>query len=213
MNKYIVLDFEMCMVPRDMKEFPYSSEIIEIGAVALEESLKITDSFKCYVTPQYGRLNPYIETLTGITSKHLNGAPTIHEAIESFFNWIPENSIFVSWSDSDKYQLQKELELKGISIPGTDDYFDSWIDCQKIFSEKMDTDKAYRLSEALIIADIDYDENLHDGLSDAENTAKLFAKMKKEKTLKLSSYYTKEEDSFLSCQPFADLFKKLGTVV
>ena len=49
--------------------------------------------------------------------------------------------------------------------------------------------KQYSLKEALIAADINYDEHIHDGLIDARNTAELFIKMKKEPVLKLNKYY------------------------
>lgn len=102
----------------------------------------------------------------------------------------------VSWSDNDEKQIRKETELKNIEIPGLKKYLDNWEDCQKTFGKKMNSPKKYRLSEALIIADIDYDKNLHDGLVDAENTAILFAKMKREPKLKLiSCYMTEDEDN------------------
>lgn len=67
-------------------------------------------------------------------------------------------------------------------------------DCQLTFGEKMNAQKKYKLSEALIIADIDYTAGEHDALVDAQNTAVLFAKMQREKTLKLSSYYVPAEE-------------------
>ena len=53
----------------------------------------------------------------------------------------------------------------------------------------MHTQKVYRLSEALAITDIFYDENAHNALVDAQNTADLFVKMKTEDELVLSPYY------------------------
>ena len=46
------------------------------------------------------------------------------------------------------------------------------------------------MSEALAITDIFYDENAHDALVDAQNTAELFIKMATEEELVLSPYYT-----------------------
>lgn len=45
------------------------------------------------------------------------------------------------------------------------------------------------MSEALVAADINYEDGAHDGLVDAYNTALLFAKMEKEEELTLNSYY------------------------
>ena len=85
-------------------------------------------------------------------------------------------------------------------------YLDRWIDCQKTFAERMHTEKRYKLSEALIIADIDLEDGEHDALVDARNTALLFAKMQREPSLKLNPYYISEgTDNAPAYCPFADL--------
>jgi DNA polymerase III epsilon subunit-like protein len=37
MSKYVMIDLEMCNVPRGTKGFEYKNEIIEIGAVLMDE--------------------------------------------------------------------------------------------------------------------------------------------------------------------------------
>ena len=49
------------------------------------------------------------------------------------------------------------------------------------FGEKMNTPKNYSLKEALCITGIQSEPGEHDGLIDAINTAKIFAKIKKDK--------------------------------
>lgn len=197
MSKYVIVDLEMCRVPKGLKreKFGNACELIEIGAVLLNDTYEIIDRFKTYVSPEYGEVDQYIQKLTGITKADTFGAPSTQEALESFVNWLPEDATLVSWSNNDEKQIRKEVELKNLEIPELGKYLDNWEDCQKTFSEKMNSLKKYRLSEALIIADIDYDENIHDGLVDAENTAMLFAKMKREPKLKLISCYITEDDS------------------
>lgn len=207
MNNYVIVDLEMCKVPKGFKRESFKStcELIEIGAVLLDDTYKIIDRFKTYIYPEYGEIDRYIQKLTGISKTDTVGAPTTKEALELFVNWLPEDAVLVSWSDNDEKQIRKEVELKKLEIPGLEKYLDNWEDCQKTFGEKMNSPKKYRLSEALIIADIDYDENIHDGLVDAENTAMLFAKMKREPKLKLiSCYLTAEEDSSMYT-PIAEL--------
>ena len=77
----------------------------------------------------------------------------------------------------------------------------------------MNSSKNYRLSEALIIADIDYDENIHDGLVDAENTAMLFAKMKREPKLKLISCYVTENEHNTMYTPSGGLLKNFSYAI
>ena len=71
----------------------------------------------------------------------------------------------------------------------------------------------YRLSEALIIADIDYDENIHDALVDAKNTALLFAKMQREPKLTLNAYLKTEETATAMFTPFAGLLEQFKCAV
>lgn len=79
---YIVLDLEF------NQAFPFKSgkkvepnpecpfEIIQIGAVKLNEHFEQLDSFNCMISPQiYPRLHPFVEKITGIRPKMLAGQP------------------------------------------------------------------------------------------------------------------------------------------
>ncbi|MBQ7999725.1 MAG: exonuclease domain-containing protein [Ruminococcus sp.] len=212
MSTYAVVDLEMCMVPKRIKRYicPYRNELIQIGAVLLDDNLEIIDSFVTFVAPRFGEIDKFIHELTGISQKDLEGAPDIQDALELFLAWLPEDAVLVSWSKSDEMQIRKEVEHKEIHIPELQKYLDSWIDCQDTFSELMDAPKVYRLSEALIIADIDLQDGAHDALVDARNTALLFAKMEREgDELQLSPYYvcSDAETTASMCTPFAELLK------
>ena len=215
MSKYVIVDLEMCRVPKGYKRKKFKSayELIEIGAVLLDDTYEIIDRFKTYVSPEYGEIDQYIQELTGITKEDTVGAPTTKEALELFENWLPEDVVLISWSDNDERQIRKEIKYKNLNIQGLEKYLDNWEDCQKTFAEKMNSSKKYRLSEALIIADIDYDENIHDGLVDAENTAMLFVKMKREPKLKLISCYMTEDDYNSKHTPATGLLRNFSYAV
>ena len=182
----------MCKVPKgeSRKAFQHGSELIQIGAVVLDESYRIKDTFMTYVAPQYGRIDSFIQRLTGITPKHTENAPSTEDALRAFVNWLPDDARLVAWSDSDRSQIEHEILGKSINIPKLDTYMedDRWIDCQRAFSDRIDTGKIYRLSEALVIANIDYDDGAHDALVDAVNTARLFEKIQNRKEFTLSPY-------------------------
>ena len=192
MSNYLVIDLEMCRVPKGIKrqDLHLSSEIIQIGAVLLDDELKVADTFQSFVKPQQGVIDRKIQNLTGISQKDVANAPCFEQAVNSLISWMPEDTVIVSWSDSDLFQLQKEFNAKDIDTAYFERYFESWVDCQKTFSKKMHTEKVYRLSEALVITDIFYDENTHNALVDAHNTADLFVKMETEDELVLSPYYS-----------------------
>ena len=214
MSKYVIIDLEMCNVPKGIKREAYNwrNELIQIGAVLVDESLNITDEFMTLVSPEFGVVDNFIEKLTGISRKDVQGAPKFKEALEMFVNWLPNDAILVSWSENDENQIRKEMEAKDIIVEGINNFLDNWIDCQKTFGEKMNAQKNYKLSEALIIADIDYDEGEHDALVDAKNTAQLFIKMEREPELVLNPYYSnqKEEETY---NPFAALLADYSVAV
>lgn len=190
-EKYIVLDLEMCDVPSGEKREVFNSpkELIQIGAVMLDSEYNIIDHFDMLVKPEYGTVTPNIQKLTGISPKDVQNATDTENALALFEKWIPENSILVTWSENDARQLDDELYFKDICLNKLYDFLDDYIDCQEIFSEKMETNRVYQLSEALAIANIDYDENIHNAHADAYNTALLFKKLQTEDKLTLSPYY------------------------
>lgn len=207
MCNYVVLDLEMCHIHHEQyNEDWLNNEIIQIGAVLLNEKYEIVNSFMTYVSPQYGHVDTFINKLTGISDENLKDAPRLKEALDSFFHWMPKDSILVSWSENDEYQITKELNDKNISIPNCEQYLSKWEDCQELFNSKVDTSKNYKLSEALRISDIDFESSEHDALVDAKNTAKLFKKLMIEKDFKFNNYYISSNEVKRSLyNPFADL--------
>lgn len=191
MCQYAVVDLEMCKVPYGTRKDKYrwANETIQIGAVLLNEYLEIEDKFVTYVLPQFGFIDTYINNLTGISRSDVSNAPNMKEALQQFVNWLPDDAKVVSWSKNDELQIRHEIEAKDICIERLADILDSWVDCQETFGEKMNSRKCYKLSEALVAADIMYEDGAHDGLVDAYNTALLFAKMEKEPELILNPYY------------------------
>ena len=189
--KYVVIDLEMCEVPKMYRteKYKYSRETIQIGAVLLDDELNEADSFMTYVKPQYGLISPFIQKLTGISKKDVSTAPKMREALKNFIDWLPEDVTLVSWSDTDQMQLCKEIESKQIEFDGIEKLNDSWLDCQIKFSEIIKNPKAYKLVDAMNLSDIFYDDNIHDGLVDAKNTALLFKKMMTEKEYQFNKYY------------------------
>lgn len=188
MSCYVIVDFEMCNVPfrAQADEFKWRHEIIQIGAVLLDKALKVCDTFMTYVHPQYGKIDQVIENLTGITNDDVSAAPDCREALSEFVNWLPQNTILVSWSKSDETQIRNEVKEKSINIPKFDSLLNSWIDCQKTFSDIMGSERCYSLVEALNISSLDYDENVHNALTDAKNTALLLQKWKTKKRVRLN---------------------------
>lgn len=184
MKTHIVLDVEMCRVQMRTDRFPYRHEIIQIGAVKLNDSYEIVDEFSTYVRPRYGKVDFFIKDLTGITEQMVKQAPDIEEALQRMVQWVGEDEAdFYSWSDTDYYQIRNEILCKCQENASWDLLLNqtNWVDYQAKFSERLESPKALKLAEALDLAEIDPEGHLHDGLADAYNTARLIAKLETQK--------------------------------
>ena len=112
---HIVIDLEMNPVNKTFKDIRRrtTDEVIEIGAVKLDENYRQVDEFQCYVRPEYGEITKHITKLTGITQETVADKPTFAEAFRNFTNWIGTwDMTLYSWSNSDIKQLKVECAFK-----------------------------------------------------------------------------------------------------
>lgn len=191
MRKTVVVDLEMCKVPSRLrtKAYHYKMETIQIGAVRISENLEIEDTFNCFVRPEYGVLDCFVENLTGIHEGDLQNALVMKEVLEAFLAWVPEEAVVASWSYSDRDQIRKEANAKGLMDGRLEQMLNEWVDCQEQFGRKINATRQYGLQEALFAADMEMTGNAHDGLSDAYNTAQLLIRMETDPKLKLNPLY------------------------
>ena len=111
---YLVIDLEMCNVPRDYRSrsYKYANETIQIGAVLLDEEFKRIGTLSQYVHPEHGVIDPFIQNLTGIRNSQVKKAPRIEEALLHMIDWIGDREYKVyAWSGSDRAQLLHELVM------------------------------------------------------------------------------------------------------
>lgn len=178
--KHIVVDLEMNNIKRKSEARRIcSSEIIEIGAVMLDEELSEIAAFRTYVKPEYNDvIVPNIRDLTGITNELVANAPHFKEAFKMFAGWAlgtGDEVVFHAWSDSDYQQLQKEMILKEYVLSEEEKVImeHGWNDFQKEFDKRLGFDRQLSLSLALDMAGIEFSGREHDALDDARNTAEL----------------------------------------
>ena len=96
--QYIVLDLEWNQ-PISYHSPAYKSvggkllfELIQIGAVKVDESLRVVDSFSQLIQPQhYVKLHPRIARITHISQDELADAPLFNEAVDAFAQWCGED--------------------------------------------------------------------------------------------------------------------------
>ena len=212
---YLVIDLEMCKVPRNYrtKEYKYSNETIQIGAVLLDKEFKQIGRLSQYVHPEHGVIDHFIANLTGIQNSNVKNAPLMKEALEHLIDWIGEREYRVyAWSGSDREQIRHEIKAKNIKSESIDFFMEEerWVDYQAIFSERFGFARPLSLSEALDRAEIDAEGRLHDGLDDAVNTGLLIEKLERHPEYKLSGYARWETGSTPLGSSLGDLLAGLN---
>ncbi len=158
------------------------NEIIQIGAVRLDENKNKTGSFDCIVKPvSLTSMNRTIKQLTGITDEMISHGESFASAIERFREFCTEDFVFLIWGYDDIRILKSNLLFHGLDT--------SWLpqnyNLQMIFCTQAGLEKRqYSLSSALEHFEIDIDEHLHDALNDAEYTAMVCQKLDIEEGIK-----------------------------
>lgn len=201
--RYIFVDFEMNPVSEKFPEIKKQCkrEIIEIGAVMLNEEMEEVDCFKAYVRPEYNAVigRKYRE-LTGISTNKVIEADTFENAYQKFLNWCDEEAYEIyAWSENDMAQVREEMELKQFCCDRKVAYmFAHWYDFQKIFCEKVNSEEAISLERALNLCGITFSGKKHDALYDARNTSRLYRENELNDIAKsvecISSYMEHEEE-------------------
>lgn len=199
-KNYLIVDFEMCMVKGSAKKKMHGEkqEIIQIGAVMLDRKHRIVDEFSSYVKPEYGKVDEFIENLTGISQEQVENAPKLRSVLMAFADWIGERKVVVlSWSNSDYQQLQMEMSVKKIKHHKIENLLDEWVDFQRSFDKMLGLKNQFALEDAMHIGRVEMMGRIHDGLCDAYNTARLFVKVQRQSAFQLemvpiSTYAEKE---------------------
>lgn len=217
--KHIMIDLEMNKVEKQIRGHKkLSSELIEIGAVKMDNRFEIVDKYQTYVAPDFGKMDPLIINLTGITDEKLKGAPHFAQAMDDFAAWIGEEPAqFYSWSLSDIRQFQKESDFKSYQGDIIHRMEQNWIDFQQEYSKLLGITKKIKLNEAVAAADYEFTGDQHTALADAVNTAEILRLSKDpkefERTMKpvLDLFRTeKEEPTLMDMYPdfFATLLEQ-----
>lgn len=179
--RYVVVDLEMNKLDNQYTEEKKicNQEIIEIGAVMLDNGHQEISRFKTYVKPQYSEeIRDIITKLTGITTKMVKDAPVFEDAVKQFFGWCfsyDGECQVQAWSDSDLHQILAEIALKHYVINKEEqELIDNWMDFQNEYIVKLGLGRVVSLEKALNYAGIEFRGKQHDALDDAKNTADLF---------------------------------------
>ena len=174
---YIVLDLEwnQPLNPDSAirEPFFFDSEIIEIGALRLDERFRETGSFKTFIRPRfYPHMNGDVVRLTKIRAQDLENAPEFPRAYADFAQWCGEDCCLCTWGPDDIPVLMDNLLMHGMDAEMPCCY-----DLQRIFGhEIMRDDRQCSLERAMELLHLTPDR-AHDALNDARNTVQICGRM------------------------------------
>lgn len=179
---YISLDLEWnqayaqkALAVQKRLELRLRGEVIQIGAVKLDEDLNIIGSYRTTVKPKFFRtIHRHVMKLTGIDQDMIDHGTPFPEAMEKFRRWCGEDFAFLTWGPDDIPMLEDNMRAHRLDT--------SWLhrvyDLQVIFNRQTDGAKTQRsLEYAMEHFGIEQNLPAHDALNDAYFTALVAKKM------------------------------------
>ncbi|MEL6591552.1 MAG: 3'-5' exonuclease [Bacteroidota bacterium] len=169
---YIIFDLEAtCWRDRGSG---YQSEIIEIGALSINQAQQIQSEFSQFVRPQiHPLLSPFCTELTTITQEDVDTAADFPTVLQDFQDWIKQNGepyLLCSWGFYDRKQLTKDCEYHGLAT----DWLASHISVKHQYAKLTHARRPMGMSAALKREKLQLEGTHHRGIDDARNIAKIF---------------------------------------
>ena len=144
-------------------------EIIEIGAVKLDENMQLGEEFTIDVKPIYFRRMHYkVKKITGFDKERLDQGVLFPEALEKFRAWCGDDVTFLTWGCDDQGILEQNIIIHDLDW----DWIAGWVNLQMIYNLQTGGDKNQKsLASAMEHFNIEQTRVAHDALGDAYNTA------------------------------------------
>lgn len=176
--EYIILDLEW-----DSAYFPpekrFINQILQIGAVKLDDNFNIVDSFNRVIRSSLTkRVSSRFAKLTGITNEIMRRGIDLGRAVEEYNLFAKDAFVTMTWSNSDLYSIveNEELLLKN----GLKFQMKNYLDLQKLVQSEL-WNKGYEsknqisLEAAADFLEVDTREfEMHNALDDCRLSARLF---------------------------------------
>lgn len=179
-NKYIVFDlefnqaFRINKITRQLEQGKMNpqipQEIIEIGAVKLDENYCHIDSFRSFVKPNiYKKIHPQVKKMTKISKHELEYALPFKQRVLEFKAWIGLGYFLCTWSRDDIAGLRNNCIFYDLDIG----WIDNIIDVQKLYSDAYNLKQQVALKNAVKELGILSETKFHSALNDATYTSKV----------------------------------------
>lgn len=152
-------------------------EIIQIGAIKLNEKLEVISTFNEIIKPAlYTDLNPYVEKITNLTLERLQSGSSFKAVYNDFVKFTDSKSVLCVWGMSDLKEL-----FRNVAIHNLDSSVISkeYINIQKLASKYLQCPKGTNigLKNAVELLEIPLKDEFHDAFNDAYYTVEVFKKI------------------------------------
>ena len=177
---YIVFDLEWNIAGHANKVDPAIKaaipfEIIEIGAVRLDENFKPLNRFSVNVRPQlYPILSGYVAAVTRRMQQSMKFGLSFQDAARSFRDFCGDDFVFCTWSDSDIATLKMNLDFFGLAslMPARS------LDVQYLFDALIERSGMQRSIEyAIDFLRIQKNQPFHQAVTDAHYTGRILSEV------------------------------------
>ena len=160
-----------------------SGEIIEIGAVKLNEDMTPGEEFTVDVKPVYfKRMHYKVKKITGFDKERLAQGIGFPEAFDQFRKWCGDDVTFITWGCDDQRVMEQNIIIHDLDW----DWIHEWINLQLIYNLQTGGDKNQKsLASAMEHFEIEQTRVAHDALGDAYNTALVCSNLDMEDGLRL----------------------------
>ena len=131
---YIILDLEWDS-GYSVRDQRFLNQILQIGAVKLNEDLSVVDSFEVNIRSAITkRVSGRFARLTGITSQMMREGIPPEEAVRQYNAWAGEDTVTMSWSTSDLFAI---LENEKYILKDVRFHIEKYLDLQRYIQNEM----------------------------------------------------------------------------
>lgn len=159
-----------------LEDIEIENEIIEIGAIKLDNYMKPIKEIKTFIKPTVIKvLNPKVAEITHITEENLESGVRFFEGMDMLKGLVDEGDIICSWAKDDIIHIINNSiyhEYKDLK------WLENYLDIQEYSTKILGKKKSISLKAALDEFKIKVDnDKLHDALNDAIYTSLVFKRI------------------------------------
>ncbi len=179
MMYYIIMDLEWNNVFVNRTK-NFMNEIIEVGAVMLNDKLEKVSEFSCFVRSKVGkRIRSNIKKLTHITNDDMRSGEPFESVMKSFEDWIGDrDNVILTWGNSDIRVIIENFRF--LTDCKTVPFLSNYTDVQRYFQIKRNIPVDRQLGLFNAAEDVGLDPNSfshHRALDDSLLTAECFRRV------------------------------------